>query len=150
MPSKRKPGRPTKLTPEVQQAICDALERGEVHVHAIEHGGIGETTYYEWLAKGEEGIKPYAEFQAATTRAEARGRKAIFDTIRSQASTDWRAGAWLLERRYSEHYGKAARVDLNVKGKVEIDHGLAESALEKIEGEIAKAELKGKEGEDGE
>lgn len=146
--SKRKPGRPTKLTSEVQQAICDALERGEVHVHAIEHGGIGETTYYEWLAKGEEGIKPYAEFREATTRAEARGRKKIFDLIQTHVELDWRAGAFLLERRYPQHYGKAARVDLNVKGKVEIDHGLAQSAIEKLAGEIAKAELKGKEGED--
>ncbi len=150
MPSKRKPGRPTKLTPEVQKAICDALERGEVHVHAIEHGGIGETTYYEWLAKGEEGLKPYAEFRAATMRAEARGRKKIFDQIQTQVEHDWRAGAWLLERRYSEHYGKAARVDLKVEGRVQVDHGLAQSALEKLASEVAKAELKGKEGENGE
>ena len=148
MTSKRKPGRPTKLTPEVQQAICDALERGEVHVHAIEHGGIGETTYYEWLAKGEEGIKPYAEFRAATIRAESRGRKKIFDQIQAHAEDDWRAGAFLLERRYPQHYGKAARVDLTVGGKVEIDHGLAQSALEKLRGAVTKAEITHKEEED--
>ncbi len=149
MSSKRKPGRPTKLTPEVQQTICDALERGEVHVHAAEHGGISEATYYNWIRKGEEGDKEYVEFLLATMRAEAEGRKEIFKKIRCATETDWRAAAFLLERRYPQHYGKAARVDLTVGGKVEIDHGLAQSALEKLAGLVSEAEItQGKEGED--
>ncbi len=141
MISKRKPGRPTKLTPEVQEAICKALERGEVHVHAAEHGGISETTYYEWRTRGEEGEQPFAEFLEATTRAEAKGRRLVFEKIRQHAVNDWRAGAWLLERRYPQYYGRAARVDLKVESKVEIDHDLAASAIEKLRAAIAKAEV---------
>ncbi len=149
MPSKRKPGRPTKLTPEVQQTIVTYLKAGNYVETAAAAAGISKETIYAWLKRGAKAKKGiHREFSDAIEKALAEGEILAVRSILEADEKQWQARAWWLERRRPDRWGRKERVDLNVKGTVQIDHGLAESALEKIEGEIAKAELKEKEGED--
>jgi len=100
-------GRRSKLTPETITLIQDALAAGATYRLAAMYAGIHEATLYEWKAK-----KP--EFSEALTRAEGRGAVHILAEIRAAARTDWRAGAWILEKRYPQEFGKQV---LEVQGK---------------------------------
>ena len=46
-------GRPTKLTPEVRQKICDAVRAGNYLDTAAEFGGVDRSTLHRWLRRGE-------------------------------------------------------------------------------------------------
>ena len=46
-------GRPSKLTPERQEAILGFIRAGVPNVHAAQLSGISETTFYEWLSKAQ-------------------------------------------------------------------------------------------------
>lgn len=49
----RSPGRPTKLTPAIQAQIVDAIANGHYDVTAAAMAGIGRSTFYQWIARGE-------------------------------------------------------------------------------------------------
>jgi hypothetical protein len=54
------------------------------------------------LRKGKAGKKPYAEFAEAITQAKAKWVAGSVLNISKAATKDWRAAAWLLERRQEE------------------------------------------------
>jgi hypothetical protein len=102
-------GRPVgtapKLTPEVQEGICASLKIGVPAKYAAEKQGIRERTYYDWLAKSEQGIQPYRDFALAVMRANAEGVCNL--TARALAGGPGAAQAtWLLERRFRGEYGQ--------------------------------------------
>lgn len=86
-----KTGRKTKHTPDKLAAIYKAVENGMSYKDACAVSGISEATFYEWK-------KSKPEFLETLCRAEAKGQKVLLNKIR--ASKDWRASAWILERRY--------------------------------------------------
>lgn len=51
---RRKPGRPTKRTPERAKLIADGLRRGLPMKHAAWHAEISPRTVYEWQAADED------------------------------------------------------------------------------------------------
>lgn len=106
-------GRNTKLTPETQKLIVDALSVGATHRLACEYAGIVQETFYTWLEKGREGKEPYAEFLEQVSRTQGRAAVGWLAKIEASANAgDWRAVAWKLERRYPEEFGKSVQ-DVN-------------------------------------
>lgn len=110
-------GTSTKLTPETQERIVQALKTGAYRHTAANFAGIGRATLNEWLLKGEEGREPYKAFRDAVERAEAEFIIASVSTIRLQSKTQWQAAAWLLERKYPELYGQRARLPMLPEGE---------------------------------
>ena len=105
--SKRKGGRPTKLTPELQQSVIDLLRRGNYLETTALAVGVDKATIRLWLSKGKKaktGI--YKRFYAAVRRALSEAEVLDVDTIRKAAASDWRAAAWRLEHRYPQRWGK--------------------------------------------
>lgn len=96
--------RPSKLTAEVERAICDALKAGATRRMAAEYAGVGESTMRTWCAaKGAR----FRSFQAALKAAEAKGDVGALAVIRQAAQNGtWQAAAWLLERRHPAEYGR--------------------------------------------
>lgn len=124
-------GRPSKLTPETMDRLCQALQRGASHEHAAAYAGISPATFYRWKALGE-GADPtdseladFAEFLETVKKAEACGAFELLGAIRDAAGGEaeegeggaprgraqWQAGAWILERRWPEMYGKREKVE---------------------------------------
>lgn len=98
-------GRETKLTPETQKAICDAIAAGNYDYVAAEYAGVGRTTFYAWLAKGEEhetGI--HREFLNAIKRAASQAEVRNIAIIETDQS--WQSKAWWLERKHNDRWGK--------------------------------------------
>lgn len=104
--------RPTRCTPERIKRIADAIRAGNYAETAARYGGIGETTYYEWMKKGERGEEPYAEFREAVKEAEAiaEARSVALIQQAGQAGT-WQASAWFLERKFPSKWGRRDRME---------------------------------------
>ena len=103
-------GRPTKLTPEVQAKVVEALRLGAPRKLAAEYAGIAYDTLREWcLRRGPA----YVAFAVALKEAESKGSVAALAKIQ-KAATDgqWQAAAWLLERRDPENFGRRQVVAL--------------------------------------
>ena len=112
--------RPSKLTPEVQENICNWLKLGYYQEDAAIMAGISPSTYYEWMKKGEqervaleegekaltlpdtslpasedgtpeiELIYPFLEFSEAVKKARAEAEGAHIKNIRKAADN----GVW--------------------------------------------------------
>lgn len=108
-------GRKSKLTPERQQRICDALRGGNTRRVAAILGGIGASTFYDWLSWADpehELYDPiYSDFSDAIKEAEAEAEAESVSRIRKAAFTSWQADAWYLERKNPDDWGKREKLD---------------------------------------
>jgi hypothetical protein len=114
---KGKPGRKTKLTPERQAKIVNAIRAGSYVETAAAAAGIDKVTLYRWLKRG--GRFPgtiYADFADAVNEATAQAEMRDVLTISKAAGEgDWRAAAWRLERKYPKRWGTVSRTELTGK-----------------------------------
>jgi transposase len=100
-------GRKTKLTPQVQEKMVQALSVGATREHAYQYAGISHEAFYNWLEKGEAGKPLYVEFYEAVKNAEAQAAVGWLALIDSAARAgQWQAAAWKLERRYPKVWGR--------------------------------------------
>ena len=115
--------RRTKLNDKLQAKIVDALKKGNYFDASCEASGISKVTGYNWINRGEaelerrngkakEGSKtwnkeqPFVNFLNVTRRAMAESEEEITTLIRKAVPDDWRAGAWILEHRHPDKWGK--------------------------------------------
>ena len=103
-------GRPSKLTPELQKEICDYIGvDGLMDKDACLLAGISTASFCLWKKKGSEEGAPevYSEFLEAIKEAEAGFKQKRLKNIRVAGDEgDWKANAWLLERKYPEQFGR--------------------------------------------
>jgi hypothetical protein len=60
---KKVAGRTSKLTPEVQKAICDAIRIGGYIETAVSYVGISKETFYQWMKRGAAEIDRRRKFE---------------------------------------------------------------------------------------
>jgi hypothetical protein len=109
---RRRPGRPSKLTPESASRILAAVRCGCPNTIACRSAGIGESTLYQWLDFARD--RPdseYAEFAERLEEARDEGVAARLALIQKAAVKDWRAAAWLLERDVPDRFSMRFRVE---------------------------------------
>lgn len=92
-------GRPTIRTPENAGKVIAALKGGATYRMAAAAIGCDETTLIRWRHAD-------ADFASDCARAELAGSLELLKKIKAAASADWRAAAWILERRYPRDYGR--------------------------------------------
>ncbi len=66
--------------------------------------GVSWNTCKEWLSKGRDGLEPYAQFVADVEQAKARWATNMVLSISAASRNDWRAAAYMLERRVPGFY----------------------------------------------
>ena len=111
-------GRPSKLTPEVQEKICQAIRAGNYYEAACAYGGIAYSTFREWMVRGEKDKSgKYREFMEAIKRAEYEAEARLVAMWQKHMPDNWQAIATFLERRYPERWG---RRNLNIEHSGEI------------------------------
>ncbi len=123
-----KAGRPTKLTPEIQQRIVDALKSGNFRVSAARWGGVAFRTFSEWMASGEaEPDGKWGEFRRAVIEAEESAEIRAVALIMKAALTDAKHAEWWLSHRHSVRW--AEKKNVKMSGEVGV------RPLEKLSGE---------------
>ncbi len=116
-------GRPTKLTPEVRERICQFLKAGNTFRTACEVAGIAASTGREWRARGEdrhsarEGDEDFALFAVAVQKAEEEAVARNVALIQKAAAEGtWTAAAWWLERKFPAEWAKVDRHEHTGRG----------------------------------
>lgn len=94
--------RPTKITVDHVREVSQAIRIGLTQEQAAAYIGIAETTFYRWMRRGvREPDTIYGRFRQAVKRGEAQSVAFEMANIRRAARDgDWKASAWLLERRH--------------------------------------------------
>ena len=114
--------RPTKLTPEVHEAIVDGINAGLTFRLSCARAGVTSATFYNWLEKGKVAQSgALMEFFNAVERAKADSALRLISQITLQAPADWRAAAFILERRFPDDYGRRAELTGKAGGPVKVD-----------------------------
>ena len=104
-------GRRSKLTPEVQEKICNYVRQGLTYEIAARAAGISESTFYRWRERGEKARRgKYREFWEALKKAEAEAEQVLVQRILDASNDTWQAAAWILERRHPERWARKDRV----------------------------------------
>ena len=120
-------GRPSKLTPEVQDRIVQAIQAGNYLEVAAQYAGIGTTTLYRWLQQAEDPTADdmYRQFRDAVESARSAAEVRNVALIQKAANDGtWQAAAWYLERTSWQRWGRRTMVtgDGGEAIKVEVDH----------------------------
>lgn len=145
--AERTPGQPTKLTPDLQERIVQAIRAGNYAQVAAAYVGISHQTFYNWLRWGEEqGEGKYFEFFEAVHAAQASAEVRAVTHIQKAMPDDWRAAATFLERRHPERWGRRNATEQQTKegGRIVIREVVvhlptgeaAEADEELVEGEV--------------
>ena len=105
--------RPTKLTPQAETVILDALRRGNTRTAAFAAAGVARSKISVWLAR-------FGTFRDAVEKAEAEAEVTAVGTITdAAASGTWQASAWWLERRRHTEWGKVDRLEIEIRRTAE-------------------------------
>ena len=99
--TQKKKGRPSKFTKDRKERIVQAIQAGCTYEMAADYAGITRSTLWNWLKKGEDPKqKSYCTFLDQVKKAEVEGAMVHLGTIAQASQKDWKASAWMLERRH--------------------------------------------------
>jgi len=148
--------RPSKLTPETQQSIINALNSGNWIETAANYAGIATATLYNWLDRGrlererievDEEPNPnetqFLEFLEAVEKSRSNAQVRAVGLIQKAAiDGTWQAAAWFLERSDPQRWGRYGRVEVTGAngGAVAVDVSNLE---QKIQSVLGRAEGEG-------
>jgi hypothetical protein len=120
--------RPTELTPETQQILCDALSELPIK-HACDVAEIGVRTYYDWIKRGDAGEEPYASFRKLARKKRAEFVRNELADIREAGERDWKAKAWYLERVHAKEFQPRSKTETKHSGKLDVPQAVPDSTL---------------------
>ena len=100
--------RPTKLTHEIQQKIGDGVSLGLTYTLAANSAGVTYQSFNSWMSKGKtEKSGKYFEFTQHIQKCNADAAKKCLERLNEAAkSGNCTACMWILERRFSEEFGR--------------------------------------------
>lgn len=118
-------GRKPKLNREVLNRAIELKGGGANDVDIMAAIGISKTTFYSWLNDPKTDLQ--REFSDGLKKAEADYKNALLAIVmRDAREKDWKAAAWLLERKYPSEYARTDRVQAEVKqettASVRVEH----------------------------
>jgi hypothetical protein len=102
-------GRPSILSEDIIGVILKHISVGNYIKPSVEAAGINYSTFRTWIVRGEQdraaGIESrYSLLTDQLARAQAEAEATIVDELRT--SDDWRAKAFIAERRWRDRWGK--------------------------------------------
>ena len=105
-------GRPSKFTPETRERITQGLAGGLTCKDAAVYAGISKETLKAWVGRGHQQQEngpadgDYAHFLREIEEAEARYKVRALGLISTAMTKDWKAAAWVLERKFPDEWAK--------------------------------------------
>lgn len=95
--------------PGVIETIVTLLAAGAFLETAAATAGITSRTLRNWLRYAREGDERFQPAAAAILEACAAFEHVLIERVRWAADTDWKAAAWLLEKRFPKRWGSIAQ-----------------------------------------
>lgn len=89
----------SKLTPELETRICELIKDGLCIRSVCNVLRISKSSFYNWRSTK-------VAFLDSTKKAESESELEIIKLIREAAKKNWQAGAWYLERKFPDRWGR--------------------------------------------
>lgn len=137
------PPEPGERRPDaiVVQKVARCLSAGLTRQLAASYAGVAPSRIDSWMRKGEDGHPDYVEAWQLIAKAEAEAALSMLDVVAGAATggagydataQDWKAAAWILERRFPNAYGKTVvETEHAVRAESEEDRMLLDRLLGK-------------------
>lgn len=110
---RKKVGARHKLTREALETAIKLKKGGANNRDIAAAIGVCEQTFYRWQSDPKTDLQ--REFCESLKKAEADYKNALCAIIlRDAKERDWKAAAWLLERKYPEEYSRRDRIQAEV------------------------------------
>lgn len=116
-------GRPTSLTKKREDEIVRVIRNGATRTAAALATGISARTMLYWMTRGRAELdsinsggvpdsreERYLRLLRRVESAEGEFETTMVSTIADARNVDWKAAAWLLERRRPHDYGRRSTV----------------------------------------
>jgi transposase len=104
----RRRGRPTRLTPELAEAVLSLLLDGNFRSTVCKALSLNPSTFRKWMAARKrypDGV--YGHFRRTVLAAEATAETDAVARIRAEGRGDARFLQWLLERKNPQRWGRS-------------------------------------------
>ncbi len=150
-------GRPTKLTEDFIETVCQLVENGTHPDTAARMYGVSERTMDDWLKKGREdearGMRKeslHLRFLRRLDKSKAKAEAVLVAQVRlaSQGSDrkpgDWKAAAWLLAKLNPTRFAEKNNIHLLMKGRMTHDGAVDVNVLtdEEIAARLAEIDAR--------
>jgi hypothetical protein len=150
-------GRPSRLTPEVQAKIVEAMSVGNYFHVCCEYAGIDRRTGWHWLQRARDALaqaeehdqpiplseQPYCQFLQAVTHARAQAEIRLVSSVAAAALQDkeWRAAVEILKRGFRDNWREDTIVQHQGTVDIRADESLAH--LEEVAKLLTDSSLNG-------
>ncbi len=112
-----KPGRPSKLTPELQAKIVDIISAGNFREVAARYCRISDRTFQGWMARGAQTESgPQYEFFRAVIEAEQSAEIRAVAYVMRGGAKDPKHAEWWLERKHPRRWARRQPDEIPVGG----------------------------------
>lgn len=135
----------TKCTPELTERAVKLVKEGFTYAALAAGLGISEDTLYLWFRKAKQDqAQPYLSFYVSVKAAEAELLSECLQAVKaSMRSGDARSAFFMLERRFSDSYGKQTQVSMtsenvNLNYEAKSDKKTADQIRADILGKLSK------------
>lgn len=105
--------RTPEITPDIVRLAREAMRLGMTNELACQYIGISRSSFYRYLARGQhERGTVYRQFWDAISQGRSQCAAMQLARIQQAAQEDWRAAAWVMERRFGYHR------QLDIRGEI--------------------------------
>jgi len=123
----RKPG----ITSEKTAAIVAGIRLGAPLEVAAQAAGVPARTFWDWMRRGDEGKRPYAEFSQSVRTCEAEVHVLVVGSIRQAAIHNPAIALRWMQMRWWQHYLDHTKVDMSLDLEREAQRIADETGLSK-------------------
>jgi len=113
-------GRKTKLTPELKEHFLNLLRSGNTIEACCGATGIGERTYFDWMAWARIGKEPFSQFSQSIKKAQQEAHIMMVDTLVKLAKRgSTMAAIFWLQNRFPDQWKDLRYIEGEIKHKIE-------------------------------
>jgi len=107
-------GRPSKLTPETIEALCNNVKLALPYRDAARLAGIGMSTFMRWKERAKKAkTGEYRDFWDQLQEAEAEAKRFVLNRIQRAGEKDWHALAFIARTRWPEDFAEKVRTEIS-------------------------------------
>lgn len=127
--------------PRKGKQLVKLIREGYPYTTVCRAIGISRPTFMTWMAKGRDGIDPYRALFVKVCKAEAKAEMNDLKHLREHQKSEWKVSAWLLERRWPEHWARRDAFKAEVQSTIEITLKGKEKLAREVVNDEASREL---------
>lgn len=113
-------GRPSKISQELIDTVCNYIYQGNYIVTACNIAGITRTLYDQWIGKASQDMadgktemeSPFIHFLVSVEKAYAFAEYRLLSRLQSSGAGTWQKFAWMLERTRPQTFGPRQQLEI--------------------------------------